>query len=299
MKKIFRKEVLIGAIVIFALALLFFGIDFLKGINVFKASNYYTASYNNVEGLAISAPVTINGFKVGQVREIRYQYDNPGHVLVEMSVDKNLKVPTGSEAVLKTDLLGTASIEIKMGQAATMHKVGDELKGVVASGLMDNVSKSLLPSVESFLPKIDTLLTSINRLVGDPALLTAVRRLDDITVNLEATTRQLKTVMAKMSPIANNVETITGNFAQSSEDLTALTEKLERMPVDTMAEDLAAIVVNLRTLTEQLNDAESTVGKLTHDPELYNNLNSTVRSLDSLFIDIKKNPKRYISIKLL
>lgn len=299
MKKIFRKEVLIGAIVIFALALLFFGIDFLKGVNVFKASNYYTASYNNVEGLAISAPVTINGFKVGQVREIRYQYDNPGHVLVEMSVDKSLKVPTGSEAVLKTDLLGTASIEIKMSQASTMHNVGDELKGVVATGLMDNVSKSLLPSVESFLPKIDTLLTSINRIVDDPALLTAVRRIDDITVNLEATTRQLKAVMSKMSPIANNVETITGNFAQSSEDLTVLTEKLERMPVDTMAEDLAAIVVNLRTLTEQLNEAESTVGKLTHDPQLYDNINATVRSLDSLFIDIKKNPKRYISIKLL
>ena len=299
MKKIFRKEVLIGLIILIALAILFVGIDFLKGINVFKAANYYVATYTNVEGLAVSAPVSVNGFKVGQVREINYEYDNPGHVKVEISLDKNLKVPYGTQAVIKTDMLGTSTIELKMGADPAFHAVGDELEGVVASGLMDNVTNSLLPSVGNIMPKIDSLLTNLNAVVGDPALLNSMKRLDNITANLEAATSRLSVVMAKLPAVTSDVKDITANLVKGSDDLTKLTEKMSGIPVDSLADNIAAITVNLKELSEQLNDPNSTVGKLTHDPALYNNINSTISSLDSLFIDIKKNPKRYISIKLL
>lgn len=299
MKKIFRKELTIGMIVIAALAILFLGIDFLKGVNVFKAANYYTATYTNVEGLAISAPVTVNGFKVGLVREINYEYDNPGHVKVEISLDKSLKIPQGTQAVIKTDMLGTATIELKMGADSNFHAVGDELEGVVASGLMDNVSNSLLPSVGAIMPKIDSLLTSLNKVVGDPALLSSMKRLDAISRNLEAATAQLGSMMKTMPAVVSDVKVITGNLAGSTEDIAGLTARLKDAPVDSMVQDLAVISANLKVLTEQLNDQNSTLGMLTHDPELYNSLNAAVSSLDSLFVDIKKNPKRYISIKLL
>ena len=299
MKKIFRKEVLIGLIILIALAILFVGIDFLKGINVFKAANYYVATYTNVEGLAVSAPVSVNGFKVGQVREINYEYDNPGHVKVEISLDKNLKVPYGTQAVIKTYMLGTSTIELKMGADPAFHAVGDELEGVVASGLMDNVTNSLLPSVGNIMPKIDSLLTNLNAVVGDPALLNSMKRLDNITANLEAATSRLSVVMAKLPAVTSDVKDITSNLVKGSDDLTKLTEKMSGIPVDSLADNIAAITVNLKELSEQLNNPNSTVGKLTHDPALYNNINSTISSLDSLFIDIKKNPKRYISIKLL
>ena len=117
MKKIFRKEVIIGICVLVALAILILGIDFLKGVNVFKPTNYYYASFENVEGLAVSSPVMLNGFKVGQVREMEYEFDNPGHVLVEMSLDSRLKVPQGSKAVLGTDILGTASIVLHLSKS--------------------------------------------------------------------------------------------------------------------------------------------------------------------------------------
>ena len=299
MKKIFRKEVLIGLIILIALAILFVGIDFLKGINVFKAANYYVATYTNVEGLAVSAPVSVNGFKVGQVREINYEYDNPGHVKVEISLDKNLKVPYGTQAVIKTDMLGTSTIELKMGADPAFHAVGDELEGVVASGLMYNVTNSLLPSVGNIMPKIDSLLTNLNAVVGDSALLNSMKRLDNITANLEAATSRLSVVMAKLPAVTSDVKDITANLVKGSDDLTKLTEKMSGIPVDSLADNIAAITANLKELSEQLNDPNSTVGKLTHDPALYNNINSTISSLDSLFIDIKKNPKRYISIKLL
>lgn len=299
MKKIFRKEVLIGLIVLVALAVLFVGIDFLKGVNVFKAANYYYVTYDNVMGLAKSAPVTINGFKVGQVRDITYDFDNPGNVLVELSLDRKLRVPEGSKAILATDLLGTASVELQLAPQGRYHEVGDRLIGVVPKGMMDNVSQEILPSVGAILPKVDTLLTSINTLVSSPAVLASVQRLDAITANLERTSRQLNALMATLPPITSDIKSITGNMNTATDDISHLTANMRDIPVDSLARNLEAITANLRTLSDELNNPNSTLGLLMHDPALYQNLNSTVSSLDSLFVDIKRNPKRYISIKLL
>lgn len=299
MNKIFRKEVIIGVIVLVAMAVLFVGIDFLKGVNVFKAANYYYATYTNVAGLSKSAPVTINGYKVGLVRDITYEYDNPGHILVELSLDRQLKVPQGTSAVLTSDLLGTAGITLKLGNSTAYHEIGDTLHAEVAQGLMDNVTENLLPEVAGVLPQVDTLLTSINRLVGDPALPASVQRLDAITANLERTTRQLNALMATLPPVVSNVNHITTDLASASTDVAALTSNLNTLPIDSIADNVAALSANLRELSEQLNNPDSSLGRLTHDPQLYNNLNSAVANLDSLFVDIKRNPKRYISIKLL
>lgn len=299
MKKIFRKELLIGVIVIAALTGLFIGIDFLKGINIFKAANYYTAVYTNVEGLAISAPVSLNGFKVGQVREINYEYDNPGHVRVEIALDKNLKLPKGTEAIIKTDMLGTATIELNMAHNKEFYNVGDQLEGVVDPGLMNNLTNSMLPTVNNILPKIDSLLLNINAIVASPELTASVKRLDALTANLELTSKHLSELSKALPVIAGNAKTITSNFSQSSDDLVVLTSKMREIPVDSLADNVTAITTNLRQLSDQLNAPNSTIGKLANDPSLYNNINATVSSLDSLLIDIKKNPKRYISIKLL
>lgn len=299
MKKIFRKEVVIGLIVVACLAVLIIGIDFLKGINVFKAANYYYAEFTNVAGLAQSAPVTVNGFKVGQVRDIEYEYDNPGHVRVELSLDRNLRVPKGSKAVLSTDLLGTASITLDMAPNKDYHNVGEYLEGVVPEGMLDKVTTELMPAVSAVVPKIDTLLTSINALVASPELTASVKRLDAITANLEATTRQINALMATLPPIASNIKGITDNFNSASADLGVVTAQLREVPVDSITRNISQLTANLNELSRQLNDPNSTLGRLTHDPSLYNNLNATVASLDSLFVDIKKNPKRYINIKLL
>lgn len=299
MKKIFRKELLIGLIVIIALGALFVGIDFLKGVNIFKAANYYYVSYDNVMGLTQSAPVTVNGFKVGLVREISYEYDNPGHVLVELSLDKALRVPRGSKAVLTTDLLGTASVALELAPQGDFHAVGGRLTGVVPKGMMDNVSQELLPSLAGILPKVDSLLSSINAVVSHPALMASVERLDAMTRNLEQTTARINALSATLPPITTDIKAITGNFATTSDDIAHISADLRRVPVDSLADNLAAVTANLRELTAQLGNPNSTLGLLMHDPALYRNLNTTVSSLDSLFVDIKRNPKRYISIKLL
>lgn len=305
MKKIFTKEVIIGITVLFSLLILFFGIDYLKGINLFKAANYYYASFTNVAGLAQSAPVTVNGFKVGLVREINYEYDNPGHVRVELSLDRELRIPKGTQAVIATDMLGTASIELKMSAHPDYHNVGDVLEGVESSGLMDNVSE-LMPTIMSIAPHIDSLVISLNAIAGDPALLNAVHRLDIIMANLETSTALLNRSMSALPAIVThangtmaNVEQISANLNQVSEALAVISNDLKNMPLDSTMHNINSITANLDLATKQLNSTNSSLGMLLNDPSLYHNINNSAAHIDSILIDLKRQPKRYIpSIKV-
>lgn len=306
MKKKYSKEVVIGLSVIAMMLILIFGIDYLKGINVFKASNYYYASYTNVAGLAQSAPVTINGYKVGLVREINYEYDNPGHVKVEMSLDKKLRVPQGTKAVLVCDMLGTATIQLEMAHNNNFHNVGDMLIGETAPGLLDGVQKDVMPSLGSVMEKLDSLLSALNYIATNPALTNAVNRLDDIMANVETSSANLDRTMRSMPSIASdagvtmkNVTEISKNLHSISSDLSEVSAQLKSTPIDSTLNNVYQITESLGDMTRKLNSTNSSLGLLLNDRGLYDNLNGSAASLDSLLRDVKKNPKRYISIKLL
>ena len=205
----------------------------------------------------------------------------------------------GTEAVLVTDMLGTSSIELKMGRESQMHKVGDKLIGANAAGLMDNVTKDLLPAVSSALPKIDSLLTAVTAIVSDPALLGAVKRLDAVMANLERSTSALSATMARTPAIASDAQTTMANVRQISTDLTEVTAALRRMPLDSTMANVQSLTERLNQISGQLQSRDSSLGLLLNDPSLYNSLNAAVGSLDSLLQDVKRHPKRYISIKLL
>ncbi|MDE7473338.1 MAG: MlaD family protein [Muribaculaceae bacterium] len=294
-----KRNFYIGLSVLAALFILYFGLEFLKGVNMFKASNYYTASYTNVAGLQVSAPVSVNGFKVGQVSNVEYEYDNPGHVLVEMSLDKELRVPQGTKAIIEADILGTATVRLDMAASSDFHKIGDKLIGETASGMMDNVSQNLMPAVGRILPTVDTLLNNVNTLVADPALAASVARLDKITESLASTLATLNRSVQSLPQVMTDVKGITQNLDSMSRNLNRLTARLDNAGIETTLKNVEAISAQLNELTTALNSDESSVGQLLHDPQLYNNLNNAAASLDSLLIDVKKNPKRYISIKLL
>ncbi|MCM1356808.1 MAG: MlaD family protein [Staphylococcus sp.] len=306
MKRKYTKELIIGTSVLLSLLILFFGIDYLKGINIFKSANYYYASYTNVAGLAQSAPVTLNGYKIGLVREIAYEYDNPGHVLVELSLDKQLRVPVGTTAAIVTDMLGTSSVELRMADSKDFYEVGARLEGESTGGLMDKIGGELMPTVMNIAPHIDSLIVSLTALTTDPALVSSIKRLDNIMQNLETTTTHLNKAMTGMPTLINtangtmtNVKEISANLTQISAALAVLSEDLKNMPLDSTMRNINSITANLDKATEQLNSTNSSLGLLLNDPELYNNINNSAAHIDSLLIDLKKQPKRYIpSIKI-
>lgn len=297
---------IIGVSVLIALLVLFFGIDYLKGINVFKAANYYYVSYTNVAGLSQSAPVTINGFKVGLVREIEYEYDNPGHVRVELSLDQALRIPRGSKAVLVTDMLGTSSIELRLNTGNQFHDIGEKLIGENSTGLMSSITTDVMPGIASIIPKVDSLLVAITTIATDSALINSVHRLDRIMANLESSSTQLNKVMNTMPGIAGDAGTVMKNFTKVSSDFTTISSdlavvstELKQMPIDSTMANIHTLSIQLNDLMRKINSPNSSAGMLLNDTQLYNNLNNASASLDSLLKDVKKNPKRYISIKLL
>ncbi len=305
MKRLFSKEVMIGVSVIIALLMIFFGIDYLKGINVFKASNYYYTSFSNVSGLSTSAPVSVNGYKVGEVREISIDYTNPGALNIEMSLDKDLRLPKGTKAVLVSGLLGTATVELRLANSNEYYGVGDKIEGVNDPGLMGAASE-MLPSVAEIVPRVDSLLMAANQLATDPALKHSLQSLEVVMHNLEVSTAQLARVMNSVPSIASNASSTMVNVNEFSyelvgisKDLAEVSRKLKSVPVDSTMRNINGITAHLNDITASLNSDNSSLGLLMRDPSLYNNLNSSASHIDSILIDLQRQPKRYIpAIKL-
>ncbi|MBD5283686.1 MAG: MCE family protein [Bacteroides sp.] len=300
MKKLFTKEFKIGLWVIIGLVILIFGIDFLKGINLFTPTNYYIARYDNVQGIEISAPVTIDGYKVGQVREVKFDYEHPGKIEIVLALNKNLKVPEDSYAQLTPTMLSGTMIEMHLGKSKNFLPVGSEIKSLEAHDLMSSLQSDVLPTVNDILPMVDSLLKNLNTLVADPALAQSIGRLDGITANLLQTSQGLNTTMNRSVPmIMNNAGRITTSLDTVVGNLGTLSYQLKQLPLNATMDNVQAVTANLEAFSNDLRNKNSTLGMLMKDPELYNRLNRVAADVDSLIVDIKANPKRYISIKLL
>lgn len=307
MKKLAKREFAIGVSVIAAIAILIFGIEFLKGINLFRPAHFYIAYYDNVTGLDVSAPVNINGYKVGQVREINFDYDKPGVTEVVLALNKHLMLPEDSYATLGSSIMGEGFIDIHLGKSSKMIPVGGEVKTGKGDGLFSQISDELMPQVSRALAGVDSLLANLNAVLGDPALKTTVSNLDGISANILLASDGLNTVLNRDVPgimrstngIIGNVGGVVHSIDTISNNLVTLTAELNRLPLSETMAGVNRTVSNLEAFSAQLRNQNSTLGKLMNDPELYNRLNNVAASVDSLIIDIKRNPKRYISIKLL
>lgn len=307
MKKLAKKEISIGISVIVAILILIFGIDFLKGINLFRPSHFYLAFYDNVDGLDISAPVKVNGYKVGQVREINFNYDKPGKTEVVLAINQHLQLPVDSRAVIKQSLMGDAYIEIDVGTSKQFIPVGEAVPTYEGGGILSGLSETLMPKITRTLTVVDSLLVNLNTIVADPALKSSVLNLESISGNILTASQGLDMMMNRQVPgILNGASGVVNNFGQVmyrvdtiAGNLVVLTDQLNRLPLTQTMEGLNSTVANLESFSAQLKNQNSTLGKLMNDPELYNRINNVAASVDSLIVDIKRNPKRYISIKLL
>lgn len=300
MKKLFTKEFVIGISVIMAIIILYVGIDYLKGVNLFKPANFYVAAYDNVAGLEVAAPVTVDGFKVGQVREINFDYENHGKIKVILALNKSLRLPVDSKAVIGSTLMSGAYVDIKMGKSKDLIEVGGDIATQTNPDMMASLSDNVLPAVGEILPKVDSLLANLNKLVGDPALLKSVQSLEGITDNINKASLSLNTVIGRQVPgMMNNVNHVATNLDSITRDLIVLSAELKRLPISSTMDNVNEMTGNLAKFSNQLNSRESTLGLLMNDPELYNRINRLSADVDSLIVDLHKNPKRYISIKLL
>ena len=303
-----KKNVLIGLTVVVSICILYWGIEYLKGINLLKPANFYYAKFEKVNGLTVASPVTVNGFKVGQVREITYDYDT-NQISVELSFEKGLKIPDGSTITFSNELLGAAALQLNLGASKTYMEVGSVIPTQMQGGLMDKVGNDMMPALVSILPKVDSIVGSVNQILANPAIAASVTRCDAITRELAASSAQLTELMASLNKaipgmvhnangVLANANALTGDLRTATGNLNTITGNLKELPLDTTLNRINATLANVQRLTAKLNNENSSLGMLLNDKKLYQNATSTVASIDSLLQDVKKHPKKYVTIKV-
>ncbi|WP_455593276.1 MlaD family protein [Bacteroides sp.] len=290
--KLITKEVRIGIAGIVALCILIYGINYLKGINMFKPASYFYVKFQNVNGLADSSPVFADGVRVGIVRSISYNYDQPGDVIVEVEVDTELRVPKGSTAELVPELMGGVRMNILLANnPRERYAVGDTIQGTLNNGMMEKVS-AMMPEIEKMLPKLDSILTSLNNIMADQSIPSTLHSIERTAANLETSSRQMSRLMSRDIPqLTGKLNTIGDNFIVISDNLKEIDYAAAFKKID-------ATIENAKMLTEKMNSKDNTIGLLLNDPQLYNNLNSTATNAASLLEDLKTNPKRYVHFSL-
>lgn len=291
MKKILTKEVKIALIAIVSLFIFYAGVNYLKGVNLFKPTNHYFVQMPRVTDLQSSSSIYVDGFKVGIVNSIKYDFSNPNpeYVIVEISLDKKMKLQTGSYVELKSSLTSGAYLDLTLNKyVSSFHNIGDTIEGKVNIGIMDKLTEQTLPQIEALLPRLDSILYGVQQIVNHQALIQSLDQINRVMVNLEKSSAALSKVMANGVPeIVDNLNTVSSNFATVSENIKAVDFQATAQTID-------QTLNNVNRLTEQLNSPDNSLGLLLNDPNLYNHLDSTARNASELLKDLKQNPKRYV-----
>jgi phospholipid/cholesterol/gamma-HCH transport system substrate-binding protein len=293
MKNTLKSEVKIGLIVITAFAIFVWGLNYLKGVNLLKPINYYNVYYNQIDGLVKSSPVMLDGFQVGLVKKIEYQYDQPGRILVSLDLNKKLNVPKGTTAILKSALMGNPSIELILGNAEKGYlENGDTLLSFREPGLMDQLNSGLLSDIGSLVQRADSLLASVESLVEDGSLKSTLYSLEKTSHDLEHISGKLDYAMTNEIPaILKNINTMTAEFSGVGNQINQIDLKGTMSRFDKVLDDMGA-------LTVKLNSTDNSMGLLLNDRSLYNNLSNTAGSANLLLLDLKEKPKRYVHFSI-
>lgn len=295
MKKWFTKEIQIALVAIVALIVLYVGLNFLKGLSVFSNSNNYCVAFDDVSGLSASSPVYANGYKVGVVERINYDYEHPEKIIAVLGLDKQMRVPVGSHAEVASDLLGNIKINLVLSDnPLSFLAVGDTILGNIEVGMMGKVGE-MVPAIEAMMPKLDSILTSLNMLLADPALRNTLHNVEGMTANLNRTSADLRTLSASLGRDVPSMMKKADGVLDNTQQLTA---NLSTIDVAAMTAKVNQTLANVEDMTRKLNSNEGTLGLLMRDASLYNHLSQTAADADSLLIDLKQHPKRYVHFSI-
>lgn len=285
------KEIKIALVAIVGILILYFGINFLKGMNLFSTNNTYFITFDDIQGLGASTPIYADGYKVGTVDGLEYDYKENGPIKVKVDINKDLRIPQGSKAEIVKDLMGNLQVNLLLANNPRERvEPGGIIPGAVNGGMMDKAA-NLVPVVEKMLPKLDSILTNVNALLADPALAASLHNVETITSNLTVSTRELNTLMAGLN---KQVPGMIGKANGVLDNTNRLTANLASLDVQGTLNKVNQTLESAHQFTEKLNSNQGSLGLLMNDTKLYDNLTSTMGHADSLVIDLKAHPKRYV-----
>ena len=313
MKKVFTPEVKIALVAIAGIVILFFGMQFLKGLDIFSSENIYKIRFTNVSGLSVSNPIYANGYKVGIIKSIDYDYDHPGQITVNADIDQNMRIPKGTMAVISSDLMGNVKVDLELANGSQGYvEPGGTIYGGPSGGALGAI-KDAMPTIKALIPKVDSILTNVNTLLADPALASTLHNANKISSDLTTSTRELNGLLAELNSKvpgimdnANGLITdargtmghVNGFIGNANSMVSNVNGKISSIDVSGTMAKVDKTLANMETLSNKLNNKEGSLGLLMNDPALYHNLNKTLSDADSLVVNLKAHPKRYVHFSL-
>ena len=293
------KEFKVGLVVTIAIAMLYFGFNYLKGIDFFSTTNKYYAIYDNIDQLAISNPVLVNGYPVGRVSRISILQKRNNHVLVEMEIESDIVLTDSTKAILNSELLGGKSVLLSILHSKKSLKPGDTLRTEVAKGMFDVLSETATPvatDLQTTLRKFNTIIDNLsknsqhleiifNKLETTPELLnktliTANGKIEDLSGTFKGVADNLNTTLHDLRPTLLNFKTIS--------------DSLKMLRLNQTLVKIQQTISTLNQTLTRLNKGDNTMSKLLTEDTLYVNLNKLVKDLDSLAIHFNTNPKHFL-----
>lgn len=293
--KIFSKEVQIALVAIAGIVVMFFGLKFLKGMTLFTTANSYYAKFNNVAGLSVSSPIYSNGYRVGVVEDVIYNYDGKNEIIAVLGLDNKMHLPNGTTAEISKDLMGNIELDLILGpNPVDQMEPGDTIFGHIQQSALSKASE-MIPQIQQMLPKLDSILANVNMLLSDPALSHSLQNIDQITANLSSTTNELHHLSANLKTQVPGIMEKADNVLDNTN---TLTKNLSDLDVAMTMAKVNNTLQNVEQMTAKLNSNDGTLGLLMRDQELYRNAASTMGHVDSLMIDLKQHPKRYVHFSI-
>jgi phospholipid/cholesterol/gamma-HCH transport system substrate-binding protein len=304
------KSVRVGVLSLLTIFLLYFGINFLKGINVMNNGRVFYAYYDNVSGLTEGNSVTVKGYKIGTITKINFDLEKENLLKVTLHVENGINIPLNSIAkIMSTDLMGTKGISLSLGDTSVMSVSGSELASSIESSLQDEVNAQILPlknKTEQLIGSIDSVMTVITSVLNKDARESLTKSL----VSLDHTFSTLSETMLVVDKMVNenekNISTIMTNFTSISSNLNASNEEIKNIISnfssisDSLAKaDILSTLSSIDKITSKINNSEGSLGQLVNDKELYNNLKDASQELDELIADMKLHPERYLTFSIL
>lgn len=315
----YSKELRTGFIAVATIFAFVWGYNFLKGNDIFSKQRVYYTTYENVGGLTQSNAVTVNGYKVGLVKDVYFEPVERKRLIVEfMLTADNYEIPKGTKAVLVSDLLGTTSINLIIGNEGGYIEEGDTLPSEIEADLLagiNELSSSLVTTkvkADRLFDSLDSLVNDVRDVLGkgerDSDVNRAFRKLAQTMDNLESATSKIDGILdedGRLGKILADVEGFTTTLDENKDEIDNLLNNLSSFSDSLAAAELASTINNanktleeLAQAMEKINNGEGTIGKLFQDETVYANLEAATRDLDSLFVDIKENPNRYVHVSV-
>lgn len=290
----YKREIKVAVLAIVCIFLLIFGMNFLKGRDIFSPVKHYVGVFDNVSGLVAQAPVYVRGYKVGQVDAIRYDFTSPHAFTVVISMDKNIAIQQPAEMRLCDDgLLGGKAIEVEVPIGSTEGKLlyaeGDTIPAVVVVGLLETLQEGFMAKVDEAIVNLDSLIVKVNAQVGDNTLKRTLSNVEQISDELSASARDIRAITHHQLP------SIMLNADSAVNDAKVVIRDLKTAEISQTVARVNTMVDSVNTI---LTSKHGTLGLLLNDKNLYQHIDSTVVSVDNLVVDLKANPKKYVHFSL-